>query len=86
MCKSECISKQAEASKIYAVGYHKHDKMVHYINDYFISFLPLSVSSPSFPEIQKVNTNSIIYIKDVPGGLPKSDLLGVTVALIHVVL
>ncbi len=24
--------------------------------------------------------------KDVPGGLPKSDLLGVTVALIHVVL
>ena len=23
-------------------------------------------------------------IKDVPGGIPKSDLLGVTVALIHV--
>ena len=25
-------------------------------------------------------------VKDVPGGFPKSDLLGVTVALIHVVL
>ncbi len=24
-------------------------------------------------------------VKDVPGGFPKSDLLGVTVALIHVV-
>ncbi len=24
-------------------------------------------------------------LKDVPGGFPKSDLLGVTVALIHVV-
>ncbi len=30
-------------------------------------------------------SNSIGYqIKDVPGGFPKSDLLGVTVALIHV--
>ncbi len=26
----------------------------------------------------------IWYVKDVPGGFPKSDLLGVTVALIHV--
>ena len=26
-----------------------------------------------------------MYVKDVPGGFPKSDLLGVTVALIHVV-
>ena len=25
------------------------------------------------------------HFKDVPGGFPKSDLLGVTVALIHVV-
>ncbi len=24
------------------------------------------------------------FVKDVPGGFPKSDLLGVTVALIHV--
>ncbi len=24
------------------------------------------------------------FLKDVPGGFPKSDLLGVTVALIHV--
>ncbi len=24
------------------------------------------------------------YVKDVPGGFPKSDLLGVTVALIHI--
>ena len=27
-----------------------------------------------------------VLLKDVPGGFPKSDLLGVTVALIHVVL
>ena len=27
----------------------------------------------------------ILLVKDVPGGFPKSDLLGVTVALIHVV-
>ncbi len=26
-----------------------------------------------------------LFVKDVPGGFPKSDLLGVTVALIHVV-
>ncbi len=26
-----------------------------------------------------------LILKDVPGGFPKSDLLGVTVALIHVV-
>ncbi len=25
-----------------------------------------------------------IFFKDVPGGFPKSDLLGVTVALMHV--
>ena len=27
----------------------------------------------------------LVFFKDVPGGFPKSDLLGVTVALIHVV-
>ncbi len=26
----------------------------------------------------------LLFLKDVPGGFPKSDLLGVTVALIHV--
>ncbi len=26
----------------------------------------------------------LVNFKDVPGGIPKSDLLGVTVALIHV--
>ncbi len=31
------------------------------------------------------NCFPICNLKDVPGGFPKSDLLGVTVALIHVV-
>ncbi len=34
---------------------------------------------------QYVGTPCFSCFKDVPGGFPKSDLLGVTVALIHVV-
>ncbi len=33
---------------------------------------------------QYINSDSGSF-KDVPGGFPKSDLLGVTVALVHVV-
>ncbi len=29
-------------------------------------------------------STQVMYVKDVQGGIPKSDLLGVTVALIHV--
>ncbi len=37
------------------------------------------------PGIVQSCSKKIIFLKDVPGGFPKSDLLGVTVALIHVV-
>ncbi len=37
------------------------------------------------PDLDSRCPYSHITVKDVPGGFPKIDLLGVTVALIHVV-
>ncbi len=52
---------------------------MHCLIQFLMYHVPIQISVQ-----QSKMLSAIWYVKDVQGGIPESDLLGVTVALVHV--
>ncbi len=73
----------ADAAEQDSVSYLTLETLPKYVSSFSIH--TWLCEFPGSEQVPSTGFRPLFFIKDVPGGFPKSDLLGVTVALIHVV-